>query len=164
MTNNDILRRVRYALDLNDAQMVAIFGLNEQVVTRAQVKAWLTKNEEPGFVELPDRDLSNFLDGLITDKRGKKEGAKPVTTTRLNNNIIFRKLRIAMNLDEAATLALYELADMPISRHELSAFFRNPKQPQYRSCQDQFLRNFLNGLQIKLRAEEKLKQRLKKTN
>ncbi|MBU2913174.1 DUF1456 family protein [Reichenbachiella agariperforans] len=164
MTNNDILRRVRYALDLNDAQMVAIFGLNEQVVTKAQVKAWLTKNEEPGFVELPDRDLSNFLDGLITDKRGKKEGAKPVTTTRLNNNIIFRKLRIAMNLDEAATLALYELADMPISRHELSAFFRNPKQPQYRSCQDQFLRNFLNGLQIKLRAEEKLKQRLKKTN
>ncbi|RJE74827.1 DUF1456 family protein [Reichenbachiella sp. MSK19-1] len=164
MTNNDILRRVRYALDLNDAQMVAIFGLNEQVVTKAQVKAWLTKNEEPGFVELPDRDLSNFLDGLITDKRGKKEGAKPITTTRLNNNIIFRKLRIAMNLDEAATLALYELADMPISRHELSAFFRNPKQPQYRSCQDQFLRNFLNGLQIKLRAEEKLKQRLKKTN
>ncbi|PIB35526.1 hypothetical protein BFP72_09045 [Reichenbachiella sp. 5M10] len=162
MTNNDILRRIRFALDYKDSHMIAIFGHEGMEVSKPQIKNWLKRNEEAEFVELSDTDLSTFLDGLITEKRGKKEGAKPTHTPRLNNNIIFRKLRIALNLTDTDILALYALAEMNISKHELSAFFRNPKQPQYRSCQDQFLRNFLNGLQIKLKSERTIKSRLSK--
>jgi len=45
--------------------------------------------------------------------------------------------------------------DMHISKHELSAIFRKPGQKQYRECKDQFLRNFLYGLQFKERPESK---------
>jgi uncharacterized protein YehS (DUF1456 family) len=41
-----------------------------------------------------------------------------------------------------------------LSKHELSAFFRNPTQPQYRECKDQVLRNFLMGLQMKYRPKD----------
>ena len=78
-----------------------------------------------------------------------------VPEKELNNNIIFRKLRIALAMKDIDILKIYDLVDIYISEHELSAFFRKPSQRQYRSCKDQFLRNFLNGLQKKLRPNTK---------
>jgi len=74
-----------------------------------------------------------------------------VPEDRLNNNLIFRKLRIALNLKDIDILKLYDHVDIYISEHELSAFFRKPTQRQYRPCKDQFLRNFLIGLQKEIR-------------
>ena len=149
MNNNDILRRIRYAFDFNDAKMIELFGLADHQVTRAQISDWLKKEEDPAFLELDDTQLAIFLNGLIIDKRGKKEGEQPVPEKRLNNNIIFRKLKIALNLKDEDILAILLFADFRISKHELSAFFRKPDQTQYRPCHDQVLRYFLQGLQIK---------------
>jgi len=149
MNNNDILRRIRYAFDYNDAKMIELFGLADHQVTRAQISDWLKKEEDPAFLELDDTQLAIFLNGLIIDKRGKKEGEQPVPEKRLNNNIIFRKLKIALNLKDEDVLAILLFADFRISKHELSAFFRKPDQTQYRPCKDQVLRYFLQGLQIK---------------
>ena len=44
------------------------------------------------------------------------------------------------------------LVDFKISKSELGAFFRNEDHPKYMECQDQILRNFLNGLIIHLRG------------
>jgi uncharacterized protein YehS (DUF1456 family) len=109
------------------------------------------KDGDPDLVELSDNELAYFLNGFINEKRGKKEGVQPVTETTLNNNIIFRKLKIALNLKDTDILEILKLAGLPISPHELSAFFRNPDQKQYRVCHDQFLRNFLHGMQLKYR-------------
>jgi uncharacterized protein YehS (DUF1456 family) len=49
-------------------------------------------------------------------------------------------------------LSILSLADLNISKHELSAFFRRPDHKHYRVCKDQILRNFLTGLQIKYRG------------
>ncbi|MBT3385901.1 MAG: DUF1456 family protein [Prolixibacteraceae bacterium] len=156
MDNNDIIRRIRYSFDFNDSKMIEIFGLADHQVTRAQISDWLKRDVDPDYEEMPDKQLAIFLNGLIIDKRGKKEGPKPIPENRLNNNIIFRKLRIALNLKDDDILKILELADFKMSKHELSAFFRKPGQSQYRECKDQVLRNFISGMQLKYRENKKL--------
>ena len=151
VTNNDILRRLRYTFNFEDAKMIALFGLADLKVTRSQVSDWLKKEEDPTYQNCTDTQLAIFLNGLINDKRGKREGAQPKPETRLTNNIIFKKLKIALDLKADDVLAILDLADLRVSKHELSAFFRKPGHKHYRECKDQILRNFLKGVQMKYR-------------
>ena len=160
MTNNDIMRRIRYAFDFDDSKMIALFGLADLKVTRQQISAWLKKDDDPAFVECSERELAIFLNGLINDRRGKKEGPQPADDLRLNNNVIFRKLRIALNLKDDDILALLKLAGFPISKPELSALFRKPDNRHFRVCKDQILRNFIKGVQLKYRPDKAAKKDL----
>ena len=153
MTNNDILRRIRYTFDFNDSKMIAVFGLADHLVTREQISDWLKKDDDPAYQKFSDTQLAIFLNGLINDKRGKKEGPQPEPEKRLTNNVIFRKLKIALNLKADDILEILDLAGLRISKHELSAFFRKADHKHYRECKDQILRNFLKGVQIKYRAD-----------
>ena len=153
MMNNDVLRKVRYILDLSDKKMIEIFGLAGLKVTRLQVIQWLKKEDDSDFRKCIDENFAVFLNGLIVQKRGKKEGEQPVPEKKLTNNIIFRKLNIAFSFKAEDVLEVLKLADLNLGKHELSAFFRKPNHKNYRACKDQVLRNFLIGLQIKLRGE-----------
>lgn len=152
MTSNDILRRIRYIFDLGDDKMMAIFGLAGLQVTREQVCAWLKNDDDPAFQKCSDTQLATFLNGFIIEQRGKKDGPHPTPEKRLNNNIVFKKLKIALDLKAEDVLNILATADVHISKHELSAFFRKPDHKHYRECKDQILRNFLNGVQLKFRA------------
>ncbi|SDD77994.1 Uncharacterized conserved protein YehS, DUF1456 family [Algoriphagus faecimaris] len=154
MSNNDILRILRYTFDFKDEEMISIFQQGGEAVDRATVSDWLKKEEDPEFKALFDKPLAAFLNGLITQKRGKKDGEEPVPEKSLNNNQILRKLKIALNYKDEDMLDVFGFRQFRISKHELSAFFRNPKQHQYRDCGDQVLRNFLMGLQLKLRPTD----------
>jgi uncharacterized protein YehS (DUF1456 family) len=153
MTNNDVLRRIRYTFDLDDSKMIAVFGLAGQDVTRAQISDWLKKEDDPDYQKCDDQQFATFLNGLIVDKRGAKDGPQPVPEKQLNNNIIFRKLKIALNLQADEVLQLVNQSDFRISKHELSAFFRKPGHKHFRECKDQVLRNFLKGMQVKYREK-----------
>ena len=152
MTNNDILRRIRYTFSFDDLKMIAIFGLGGLEVTRAEISDWLKKEDDPDFQKCNDVTLARFLNGLIIEKRGKKDGPQPEPETSLTNNIIFRKLKIALNLQADEVLMLIKQADFSLSKHELSAFFRKPEHKHYRKCKDQVLRYFLKGVQLKHRG------------
>jgi uncharacterized protein YehS (DUF1456 family) len=154
VTNNDILRRIRYIFDFNDAKMISMFALTGVHVTREQVSNWLKKEEDTACQECDDRHLAVFLNGLIIENRGRKEGVLPAPEHRLTNNIIFRKLRIALDLKDDDILELMSLAGLHISKPELSALFRKAGHKHYRQCKDQILRNFLKGVQLKQRGEE----------
>jgi len=151
MNNSDILRTIRYIFDFKDPEMVAMFKSGGLEIKREDVANFLKNEEEPFFKAILDIDLAAFLNGFINEKRGKKEGEIPKPEKTLNNNIIFRKLRIALNLKEDDVLEILSSVGMHISPHELSAFFRKPTQAQYRPCKDQILRNFLNGLKKRYR-------------
>ena len=153
MNNNDVIRRVRYTFDFNDDKMIEIFALAEKEVTRAQISEWLKKDEDPNFKGIYDKDLATFLNGFINLRRGKKEGPQPKPEKTLNNNLILRKLKIALNLRDNEMVEIFDLVDMRISKHEINAFFRKPTQSQFRFCKDQFLRNFLYGMQKKYRPK-----------
>lgn len=154
MTNNDILRRIRYTFDLKDNAMSEIFSLADLNVTDVQVTGWLKKEDDESFVELSDTELAIFLNGFINFKRGKREGEQPKPEDKLSNNIVFQKLRIALNMKAEDILDVLQLIDFRLSKHELSAFFRKPDNKHYRECKDQVLRNFLLGLQRQLRPND----------
>ncbi|MHB1677140.1 MAG: YehS family protein [Sulfuriferula sp.] len=149
--NNDVLRSVRYALDLPDATIKDLIKLAGYEVDTASIALLLLKEEEADYLECADELLIAFLDGLITRKRGARD-TPLVPIKRLTNNIILKKIRIAFDLKETDLHEIITLADFKISRPELSAIFRNPDNKNYRQCGDQLLRYFLKGLSIKLRA------------
>ncbi|MCH2040647.1 MAG: DUF1456 family protein [Saccharospirillaceae bacterium] len=168
MTNNDILRRLRYSFNLNDTEMTAIFSLGDCKASQEQITGWLKKEELEGYIRCDDDSMNAFLDGFIIEKRGPREepeaadkSAKNTKSAvdpwnkahaRINNNIILRKLKIALNLRSEDILKLLALAGFKLGKSELSAFFRNPGHRHYRECQDQVLRNFLQGVQKKYRS------------
>jgi uncharacterized protein YehS (DUF1456 family) len=151
MTNNDCLRRIRYILDFDDDKMIAMLALAGVEVNREEVCAWLKKDDDPDFQKCSDSLMASFLNGLIIALRGEREGGVPKAEATLNNNMIFMKLKIALNLKADEILSILDTADQNISKHELSAFFRRPGHKHYRECQDQILRNFLTGLRLTFR-------------
>ncbi len=152
MNNNDILRRIRYALDISNPGMIDIFKLSGCTLEQPTLLKLLKKEEEEEFISCSNPLLSFFLDGLIIHRRGRRDsGEVPKPDASLNNNAILKKLRIALDLKEEDMLALLKLAGVTISKSELSAFFRNKGHKHFKECGDQFLRNFLQGLTIRHR-------------
>lgn len=153
MVNNDVLRRLRYALHQTDAQCIALLASVGVQVTDWELLAYMTREDEPAFVACPDRVLSGFLDGFVLQRRGPRDPSTPAPPEgRLTNNLVLRKLRIALEFKEADMLEVLALGGMTISASELGALFRSPSHKHYRPCGDQLLRNFLAGLTIKLRG------------
>jgi uncharacterized protein YehS (DUF1456 family) len=155
MITNDVLRRVRYALQLNDKKMLAIFASVDNPIDENYLHSIMAKEGEANFLACRDSLLSLFLDGLIYDKRGRKEGSSPVILPAkavLSNNEILRKLRIALNFKEEDMLAVLDSVDFPVSKSELSALFRKKEHRNYKVCGDQLLRNFLNGITKRFRG------------
>lgn len=70
----------------------------------------------------------------------------------MNNNDVFKKLRVALQLRDEQIIEILELVDFRIGKPELNAFFRSQDHPNFMECGDQVLRNFLNGLIIHLRG------------
>lgn len=154
MINNDVLRSIRYMLDLSDGKIAEICALADPafVVDKADVPGWLRKEDEEGFVACDDRTLAHFLDGLIVQFRGRDESQplRPVEK-RITNNLVLKKLRVAFELKDVDMHAIFESAGFPVSKPELSALFRQPDHKNFRACGDQLLRNFLKGLTLRVR-------------
>jgi len=155
MIHNDVLRRLRYALDLEDARMIRLFALSGVTVDEATLRSLLARETDPSFVACTDAQLAAFLDGLIVDRRGPRDPAAPARpkgAPRLDNNLVLKKLRVALELKEDDMLAVLKLGGMDLSSSELGALFRNEQHKHYRPCGDQLLRNFLKGLTVRLRG------------
>jgi uncharacterized protein YehS (DUF1456 family) len=150
MTNNTILRGIRYILNVRDSKLVEIAALGDCQVTEAEIVSYLTKEEEPGYVECPHEVLARFLNGLVTFKRGKDDSrpAQPVEVP-VTNNTVLKKIRVAFELKDTDIIRLIEKSGiLKVSKAELSAFFRNRDHRNYRECGDQFLRNLLKALSL----------------
>jgi len=136
MINNEVLKRIRYILDLNENQLQEVFAAAENPVSSEQLNAWLDKSGGSDSEKLEDVELAVFLNGLINFKRGKKEGAQPEPEKKINKHIL-------------------SLADsgVELSPHELTALFRKKTHKHYRACKDEVLISFLNGLKIQFRDD-----------
>lgn len=151
MDNNNIVRRIRDTFHLGDAQIVVMLGETAGTVSLGEVAALLKREDDEDRVKMTDDQLGAFLDGFIVHRRGKSDRPAPVHVGHLNNNVILRKLKIALNLKNEDILRMMKRAGKPIGKPELSAFFRRPDHRHFRECQDQFLRNFLKGMFLEYR-------------
>lgn len=159
MTNNDILRRLRYALNLPDGLTLKIFALGGKEAGEADLAAWLKKEEEPGYAACRDEAMAAFLDGFILLRRGPRPGAEgpekaPAAADRLTNNLILKKLRIALAWQEDEVLAALAAGGMEVSKGELTALFRKPGQKNFKPCGDQLLRAFITGMAGKTKTAD----------
>ena len=160
MIHNDVLRRLRFALSLNDDATIDIFKLMDYDMSTDYLHSIMKKEQEPGFTPCRDKILALFLDGLVIKHRGKQEGREPRVLSaneKLSNNEILRKIRIALTLKDDDIIQLMKMAGFRVSKGELSALFRNTEHRNYKPCGDQFLRNFLTGLSKKYRPETHFK-------
>ncbi|MCE2593355.1 DUF1456 family protein [Motilimonas cestriensis] len=146
MIHNLVLRRLRYALNLKETDMQAIFALAGHKIKPFSISLLLKKEDEQGYLECTDAVLEKFLDGLIIQRRGVREGQAPAPAQRMNNNLILKKIRIAFELKEDDLLDIMDKAGFALSRPELSALFRKYDSRNYKACGDQLLRNFLHGI------------------
>ncbi|MEK1939296.1 MAG: DUF1456 family protein [Pseudomonas sp.] len=153
MINNDVLRSVRYMLDLSDPKVVEVIKLSGLQVDLDTLRAYLKKDDEEGYLECDDEVLAHFLDGLIFHLRGKDE-SRPAQRIELpvTNNMVLKKLRVAFELKEEDLHDILQSVDFPVSKPELSALFRKFGHSNYRTCGDQLLRNFLKGLTQRVRT------------
>lgn len=76
LTNNDILKKIRVALELKDEDIIHILKLSEFDISKSELNALFRKPDHPNYRECGDQLLRNFLNGLITFKRGPKPDKK----------------------------------------------------------------------------------------
>ena len=155
MINNDVLRAIRYMLDLSDAKVAQLVNLADPTVEleREPVQAYLKKEGEPGYEECSNQVLVLFLDGLVVQRRGRDESQPPrPPEKRVTNNVVLKKLRVAFELKDVDMHQILESAGMPVSKPELSALFRQSDHKNFKLCGDQLLRNFLKGLTMRVRG------------
>ena len=161
MTNNDVLRSLRYILNIPNSKVIEIINLGHSgatsissgpaaapvTVTDKEIETYLKKEDEPGYVECPHQVMAQFLNGMILFKRGKSD-AKPLRPLELpvTNNMTLKKIRVAFELKDDDILALIKKNGLDVSKREFSAFFRKVGHRNYRECGDQFLRNMLRGM------------------
>ena len=175
MDNNDILIRLRYALDIKDIDMVEIFKLGGVELTEEEVRKILIKSKDSYHDEVNDHaeleekkesikcknsTLESFLNGFIIFKRGKQDPKpgqpeRPVLSIKDSeniNNIMLKKLKIALSLTSDDMLVILEGTGVIVTKGELSALFRKEGHKHYKECGDKYARNFLKGLTIKNRG------------
>lgn len=153
MINNDVLRSVRYMLNVDDDALAAMVQLGGGEASTADVRAFLLRDDEPGYQVCGNRVMAHFLDGLVLQRRGRDESAAPrPVETSITNNTVLKKLRVAFELREDDLLAIMTAAGFPVSKPEMNALFRSPAHRNFRPCGDQFLRNFLKSLTARLRG------------
>jgi len=174
MDNNDRLIRMRYALNIKNPEMQKIFKLGGEELSIEYIEKLLIKSKDRYFdsegkqldaddkadnIEVSNHIFESFLNGLIIDRRGVQEvkpGA-PVHNPFIlkehasTNNVMLKKLRIALNLTSDNVVDIIGLAGTAITKSELGAFSRKRTSPKYVECGDKYARNFLKGLSIKYR-------------
>jgi len=153
MTYNDVLRSVRYLLNVGDEALAAIVRLGGAEATAAEVGALLRQEHESGYQPCSDAVMASFLDGLIVQRRGPRESTAPRPAGAIvTNNTVLKKLRVAFELRDDDMVAIMKRSGFTVSKPELSALFRDPSHGNYRACGDQFMRNFLRSLAAHLRG------------
>lgn len=156
MNHNDRLTRLRYALDIKDTDMVDIFALGGFKINRKDYMALLNKvsdqdaDENEYELVCTDEMFERFLNGLIISQRGKKDDKEPVLELNAHNanNLLLKKVKIALSLTSDDILDILADADVEISKSELSAVLRKEGHRNYKPCGDRYVRNFLKGLAL----------------
>lgn len=151
MNNNEVIKRLRFILDVDDAALSECFALGGCQMSEDQVSAFFKAADDELYQLCIDEQLTRFLDGLIIRRRGpSKEGLRnPVALT---NNVILKKVRIALELDARDLDNAFMLADCELSAHEISALFRKPGTKHFVECSDDMIERFFNGLSLYFRS------------
>lgn len=147
ISTNEILYRIKKALNLTNEEMIEAYRLEGYTMEMSRLDALLKRRLDKGFQLCSYEELGVFLDGLVTLKRGpspkKNEEAEDI---ELTNNLILKKLRIALELKEPEIEIIFGLADVALTKQQLASLFRKEGHKNFKKCSDELLISFLEGL------------------
>jgi len=165
VNNNDILVKLKHALDIKDTDMVEIFKLGGVELSEEEVRKMLIESKESNVDDFDNKEvdesikckngtLESFLNGFITFKRGERD-SKPgqseipslsIIGNKNINNIMLKKLKIALSLSSQDMLDIFKEAGDLLTKDELSNLFRKEGHKHYKKCDDKHATKFLEGL------------------
>jgi len=147
ISTNEILYRIKKALNLSTEEMIEAYSLENYAMEIPRLESLLARRKDKNFQLCSYEELGIFLDGLVSLKRGPSP-KKPNDdeAVELTNNLILKKLRIALELKEAETEIIFGLADVELSKQQLASLFRKKGHKNFKECSDELLMAFLDGL------------------
>ena len=147
MKTNDILYKIKKALNLTQKEMVEAYKLAEYTMDATHLDSLLKRRQDEGSKLCSYEELGVFLDGFVILKRGPSpKKANDNQVVELTNNLILKKLRIALELKEAETEIIFSLGEAELSKQQLASLFRKEGHKNFKECSDDLLMAFLDGL------------------
>ena len=160
MNNNYILAKIKYAMDLKNENIVDIFKFGGIDISEEEVQKLLEgarenisdEDEVEEITKCKNITLESFLNGLIIYKRGEKETKTEqpeilsIKGNKNINNIMLKKLKIALSLSSQDILDIFEEIGKPLTKGELADIFRKEGHKHYKKCADKHAVNFLEGI------------------
>lgn len=141
MKNNKIIIQLVTVAKLSVADISKIYKSQKFEIKEESITKLLEEKESCSFEK-----LGVFLDGFIEFKRGKSTNPNNDEVIELNNNLIFKKIRVALELKEIETLEAFKKGGKPVSKGQLSYFLRKQGHKNFRKLYDEELSSFLTGL------------------
>ena len=144
---NEILYRIQKALNLTTQEILEAYKLESYKMESSHLESLLKRRQDDGFEVATYEELGVFLDGLVSLKRGPSpKKAHDDEAVELTNNLILKKLRIALELKEPEIEIIFGLADAELSKQQLASLFRKDGHKNFKACSDELLMAFLEGL------------------
>lgn len=144
---NDLLFKIKKTLSLDNETIIKAYALADYEMSRERLDAILKRRQDRGFETATYEELGLFLDGLIMLKRGPRPQSPTDEEVILSNNLILKKLRIALELKEEELMKIFASVDILLTKGQLSAFFRKEGHKNFKICSDELLIAFLEGLE-----------------
>jgi uncharacterized protein YehS (DUF1456 family) len=147
LKTNDILFKIQKALNLSQEEMMEAYKLADYKMDATHLDSLLKRRQDEGSKLCSYEELGVFLDGFVILKRGPSPKKKnDDEAVELSNNLILKKLRIALELKEAETEIIFSLGEVELSKQQLASLFRKEGHKNFKECSDELLMAFLDGL------------------
>ena len=147
MTNNYILSTIMNSLKLNKVDILKSYKLADKKITQDDVDDILREPSDEKFILLSDEGFELFLNGFISYKRGPSDKKRKKQKIYFSNNIILKKLKIALDLKDEDIITIFENDGLEITKSQLTSYFRRDGHINYRKCSDSLLKRFIKGLE-----------------
>lgn len=146
MKTNDILYKIHKALNLSQEEMMEAYKLADYKMDATHLDSLLKRRQDEGSKLCSYEELGVFLDGFVILKRGPSPKKANDEIVELTNNLILKKLRIALELKEAETEIIFSLGEAELSKQQLASLFRKEGHKNFKTCSDELLMAFLDGM------------------
>jgi len=147
MQINDILFKLKTALSIDNESLIKAYALAEYEMKEERLNSILKRRQDKGYEDATYEELGVFLDGLVLLKRGPSDKvANDDEVVALTNNLILKKVRVAMELKEPELVILFALAEVSLTKRQIGSLFRKEGGKNFKECSDELLIKFLEGL------------------
>jgi len=147
LKTNDILYKIQKALNLSQEEMLEAYKLADYKMESSHLDSLLKRRQDEGSKLCSYEELGVFLDGFVILKRGPSpKKSNNDEAVELTNNLILKKLRIALELKEAETEIIFSLGEAKLSKQQLASLFRKEGHKNFKECSDELIMAFLDGM------------------